>query len=118
MANAACGMNANPEVVRLEWLGTRESRFGRVDMVRLLDDEQDRSYAVDADGVLIASEIFPRASTERYCVQNEALGVERAVPEGDIFSVESLSRSIVSERYREAPSRAAATLWLRDHTCL
>ena len=117
VANAACGVHANAVVLTAEWLGRRNGRFGSVDMIKLIDEGEERSYAIDEQGVLMATEIFPRGADPGYCVQNEAFAVERTVPAGDIFSPESLNRSVVADRFRAAPPRPAGNFWLRDFSC-
>ena len=117
VANAACGVNANAAVLAAEWLGRRNGRFGSVDMIKLIDEGEERSYAIDEQGVLMATEIFPRGADPGYCVQNEASAVERTVPAGDLFSPESLNRSVVADRFRAPPPRPAGNFWLRDFSC-
>ena len=117
VANSACGVNANPEATAASLLPRRESRFGAVDMVQLLDPREKRSYAIDDRGVLVAAEIFPRDPAGLYCVQNEAVAVEAELPEEDIFSEKSLERSVVPERYRSAPDSPAANLWTSPFSC-
>jgi hypothetical protein len=117
VANSACGVNANPRVERLEWLGRREHRLGPVDMVRLVDPADTRTYAIDGAGVLLAGEILPRDSDALYCVQNEAVAVERTLPEGDIFSEASLARIVTPDRYLAPPVHPTGDLWTREPFC-
>ena len=118
VAAAACGISAHAPVRSLEWLGRRDSRFGPVDLLRLVDPENERTYAVSAEGILVAAEIFASDPQAAHCVQNEAVAVERTLPEGDFFSVESLARSVVADRYREPPEAAFADLWTRQLSCI
>jgi hypothetical protein len=117
IASSACGVASNAPVISLEWLGQREHRFGRLDMVRLVDPAQVRTYAIDRSGVLVAAEILPRDPSARDCLQNEALAIERTLPEGDIFSEASLDRIVTPERYRTAPPGPVGDLWTREPFC-
>lgn len=117
VAAAACGVSAHQDVLAAKWVGRRESRFGAVDMIELADSRDKRTYAIDDRGVLVAAEIFPSDGGRLYCVQNEAVAVESRLPEDDIFTEDSLSRSVVAERYRSAPATPSADLWLTPFSC-
>ena len=117
VAAAACGISAHAPVRSLEWLGRRDSRFGPVDLLRLVYPDNERTYAVSPEGILVAAEIFASDPQVTHCVQNEAVAVERALPAGNIFSAESLARSVVAESYREPPASASADLWTRLLSC-
>lgn len=116
VANAACGINTNASIIRIEWVDSRESRFGKVDRIRVVDDREDRSYAVNEAGALVAIEIFSNQSDSNHCVQNEAVAILDSLPEEDIFSPESLKRSVVPDRYRRAPA-PSGDLWLNGSKC-
>jgi hypothetical protein len=118
VAKAACGINSNLPIRSLEWLGRKRSRFGRIDMIRILDPADERLYAVDEAGVLVASEIFPRDAAAGYCVQQEPLAVERSLPAGDLFKAESLSESFAAEKMGDPPAAAAGDLWLGSRRCV
>jgi hypothetical protein len=75
----------------------------------------ERFYVVDRDGVLLGAEIY--ALRGRGCLQSEPLAVERSLPPGDLFSVESLERSVVPQRMRRAPQRRVGDLWTPGRSC-
>ena len=115
VANIACGLSRNAQLVSLEWLGRRDGPSGPVDMVRLTDPDNTRTYAVDGQGVLVAAEIFARAGN--VCLQQAPVAVENRLPEDDIFSEESLGRSVVPERMRGPLERPSGNLWLTEPSC-
>jgi hypothetical protein len=117
-AGAACGINSNFPIRDLEWLGRKETRFGPLDMLRLLDPADERIYAVDQAGVLVASEIFPRNKGSGSCLQQEPLAVEKALPAEDMFSEESLRKSFAAARFRSPPETYAGDLWLGTRRCV
>jgi hypothetical protein len=117
VAAVACGIAARAAVESLEWLGARDSRFGPVDLVRLVDASDERIYAVDSHGALVAFEISPRDAASRVCLQGEAVATAPTLPEDDIFSTASLARSVVPEVYRVAPMAPVGDLWTRDPSC-
>lgn len=118
IAGAACGIQSNSPVRALEWLGRKESRFGPVDMLRVTDPADERIYAVDPSGVLVASEIFPRDKAAGYCLQQEPLAVERSLPAEDMFSQESLRTSFAAARFQAPPEAYAGDLWLGARRCV
>lgn len=117
IARAACGINSNVELLRLEWLGRRESRFGPVDALRILDPAEERLYVVDEAGILVAAEIFPRDPAGDYCVQQEPLAVERRLPAGDMFSAASLRKSFAADRFRRVPTASSGEFWRGTRRC-
>jgi hypothetical protein len=118
VAGAACGISSNAPIRKLEWLGRKDSRFGLVDTIRILDSDDERIYTVDETGVLVASEIFPRDAAAAYCVQQEPLAVERELPAADMFSADSLLRSFAAERLHTPPKAAVGDLWLGARRCV
>jgi hypothetical protein len=118
VAHAACGINSNLPLRSLEWLGRKSSRFGPVETIRILDSTDERLYAVDETGVLVASEIFPRDPAAKYCVQQEPAAIERRLPAADIFSPGSLGRSFAAERFRTPPKAPVGDLWLGTRRCV
>jgi hypothetical protein len=118
IANAACGIQSNSRVIEMEWLEQMDSRFGPVDRIRIVDPADDRLYAVNAQGVLVASEQFPRTASGRYCVQTRVIAVDNHLPEEDIFSAASLSRSVVPSRFRSRGEEDQGDLWLSHRRCI
>jgi hypothetical protein len=117
-ARGACGINSNFPVRDLEYLGRRDSRFGGLDLLRILDPADERLYAVDDNGVLVASEIFPRDPAARYCVQQEPLAVEKVLPAEDMFSAQSLQRSFAASRFEAVPGSPVGDLWFGNRRCV
>jgi hypothetical protein len=117
-ARAACGINSNVPLRSLQWLGRKPSRFGPVDVVRILDPAEERIYAVDDDGVLVSTEIFPRDPAAEYCVQQEPLAIERALPADDMFSKDSLRRSFAAPRFETVPEAPTGDLWISERRCV
>jgi hypothetical protein len=118
IAGAACGINSNFPIRDLEWLGRKATRFGPVDLLRVLDPADERIYAVDQAGALVASEIFPRDKAAASCLQQEPLAVERVLPAEDMFTVGSLKRSFAAVRFQSPPNAYSGDLWLGTRRCI
>ena len=118
IAGAACGINSNFPIRDLEWLGRKATRFGPVDMLRVLDPADERIYAVDRAGVLVASEIFPRDRAAGSCLQQEPLAVETALPAEDMFSADSLRKSFAAPKFQSKPMAYVGDLWLGTRRCV
>jgi len=118
VAGAACGINSNFPVRNLEWLGRKATRFGTLDMLRVVDHADERLYAVDQAGVLVASEIFPRDKASGSCLQQEPLAVEKALPAEDMFSEASLQKSFAADRFQSPPKAYVGDLWLGTRRCV
>jgi hypothetical protein len=118
IAGAACGINSNFQIRSLEWLGRKSTRFGPLDRLRILDPANERLYAVDRDGVLVAAEIFPRDGAGGACLQQEPLALEKTLPAEDIFSAESLRKSFAAPRFQSPPKAYSGDLWLGSRRCV
>ncbi len=118
VAWAACGISSSFPIRDLEWLGRKETRFGPLDMLRVLDKSDERIYAVDRSGVLVASEVFPRDKGSGSCLQQEPLAVEKVLPAGDLFSQASLRKSFAAARFEAPPETYSGDLWLGARRCL
>lgn len=117
-AGAACGINSNFPIRNLEWLGRKNSRFGALDMLRVLDSGDERIYAVDRAGVLVAAEVFPRDEGTGSCLQQEPLAVEKVLPAEDMFSEESLQSSFAEARFQSPPKAYIGDLWFGARRCV
>jgi hypothetical protein len=115
VAQAACGISTARPIFEVTWLGAGPSRFGPVDRLHIADEADERFYVVDPDGILVGAEIY--GVTEPWCLRMEALAVERRLPEGDIFSEQSLDRSVVPRRYTFTPNRYEGDLWTPGRNC-
>ncbi|HEY0130615.1 MAG TPA: hypothetical protein VGB57_04350 [Allosphingosinicella sp.] len=118
IAGAACGINSNFPIRNLEWLGRKATRFGALDVLRVVDSGDERIYAVDNAGVLVASEIFPRGKGSGSCLQQEPLAVETTLPAEDMFSAESLHKSFAAARFQSPPKAYVGDLWLGTRRCV
>lgn len=118
MGDAICGIRSDKLVRRLEWMGRKDSRFGPLDTIRLISFQEERIYTVNSTGILVATETFPHESGLKSCVQTEPLAVETELPAADIFSVESLDRSAVPEKYRKGPEAPVGDLWSGTRRCI
>ena len=118
VAGAACGINSNFPIRNLEWLGRKATRFGTLDRLRVVDPADERLYAVDQAGVLVASEIFPRDKEAGSCLQQEPLAVERTLPAEDMFSEQSLRKSFAAPRFQSPPRAYVGDLWLGTRRCV
>lgn len=105
VARVACGINTNRRFSAVEWLGTIQTRFGAADRLRLIDDELIRQYDVSRDGVLLGTVFAVNRPGEPAVLTASAVAVKGDLPERDMFDVESLSRSVVPDRYRQPPRR-------------
>src|SRR6185295_8788282 len=100
-ARVACGVSAAKPIRSTEWLGRSKSRFGPVDHIRVTDDESIRAYDVADNGALVGGSIADPDGTVRLkLLQVEMLAT---LPGEDIFSKESLQRSVVPEQYKQRP---------------
>jgi len=86
-------------------------------VVRVVDEQNERFYLVDRQGVLVAAEYFPRAEGDRVCLQAEAIHVAPTVPSDRMFTAESLSQSFVGGEYRRAPEGPRGDLWMSNRSC-
>jgi hypothetical protein len=118
IANAICGIRSDRIIHRLDWVGRKESRFGPLDTIRVTDLLNERFYSVDPAGIIVATEYFSRDAGLKGCVQTEPMAIEKDLPAGDIFSVESLERSVVPEKYRSGPENPSGDLWSGSRRCI
>jgi hypothetical protein len=101
----------------MEWLERTDSRFGPLDKIRITDAADVRLYAVNAQGVIVSSDQFPRTASLRYCVLTRAVAVADQLPEDDIFSEASLERSVVPPRFRSPVEEDQSDLQLSSRRC-
>jgi hypothetical protein len=104
IARTACGIDTNTPFEEVEWLGKVRTRFGPADRVKVVAGELVRRYDVSREGILLGTVFTERAAGKAMVLVNWATGVERKLPEKDIFSRESLARSVVPQRYKRAPA--------------
>ena len=102
-ARVACGISAATPIRSAEWIARVKSRFGPVDRIRVTDDKNIRTYDVTDDGALVGGMIADLDGTVR--LEGIAAGLLSTLPEEDMFSKESLQRSVVPDQYRHRPAR-------------
>jgi hypothetical protein len=103
VARAACGISGMKPIRSAEWTGRGKSRFGHVDRLRVTDDDNIRTYDIADNGAIVAGTIADLDGTMR--LDSFALNLLSTLPSEDIFSMESLQRSVVPEQYKQRPSR-------------
>jgi hypothetical protein len=118
IANAICGIRSDKIMYRLEYLGRKNGRFGPIDTIRATELLNERYYGVDEAGIVVATEYFSTDAALKGCVQTEPLAIEKELPEADMFSVESLARSFVPEKYQRGPEAPAGDLWSGSRRCV
>jgi hypothetical protein len=118
VARSACGIDSNEDVTSIELAGETGSAFGPAETVRLFAGGKERIYVVDRDGVLLAAEIFATAEGNSECLQSAPTALERSVPEGDIFSEDSLAYSVVAPRFQRPPAGNFGDYWIGDRRCI
>lgn len=100
IARAACGVQANSRILSAEFVGQEDSPFGLIDRIELNDPQNVRTYAVAANGAIVGSTIELKDGT--VLLASKAVEMLEAAPQ-NIFTVESLSRSAVPQKFRTAP---------------
>jgi hypothetical protein len=118
IANAICGIRSDKILYSLEYVGRKHGRFGPVDTIRATDLLNERFYTVDEAGIIVATEYFSTDPALKGCVQTEPLAVEKTLPADDMFSVGSLERSFVPEKYRNGPEAPTGELWSGGRRCV
>jgi hypothetical protein len=102
-ARVACGISSAAPLRSDEFVSRGKSRFGPVDRIRVTDDEVIRTYDVADNGALVAATISDLNGTLR--LENWAVDLRPTLPSEDIFSKESLQRSVVPDQYKQRPTR-------------
>jgi hypothetical protein len=103
VAKAACGINANRPVRQSEYLGRIDGHLGSFDRVRLTDASDIRTYDVSGDGVILGVTYANVDKPSDVTLTMTTTGLDHALPDSDMFSPESLGRSVVPERFKAAP---------------
>ena len=103
IARAACGINTNVPFQAIEWQGRVQTKFGPADRIRIVAGDLIRRYDVSPEGVLLRTVFWENGPGEAQQLVGWAVGVEKALPDDDMFSRASLKRSAVPARYKRAP---------------
>ncbi|PAL21372.1 hypothetical protein CD928_13315 [Sphingopyxis sp. GW247-27LB] len=98
VAKAACGIEANTPILSARIEGKRESRFGPTTHLVIRDPNFIRTYDVDKNGALLGATISDHSGQR--LLTNWAVYLSSDVPP-DIFSKDSLGRSVVPERFKQ-----------------
>ena len=100
VANAACGINSNFPLQGAAWIGEIETPFGKAERIRMTDEHNIRTYDILSNGALLRAVYAENTPSQHIQVRQETLAVSNRLPDGDIFSAESLSNSVVADRYK------------------
>ena len=103
VAKNACGINASRPIRSSEYLGRQQGRLGDFDRVRLTDAGDVRTYDVSSDGVILGATYASVDKPEALTLTMASTGLDHALPDADMFSPESLGRSMVPEKFKVAP---------------
>jgi hypothetical protein len=95
VAKAACGVNANMPILSSRHLGKVKTKFGLADKIEITDKNQIRGYSVLANGALVEATITERGPPKKLRLSYCPILVSGKLPEQDIFTSESLKRSVV-----------------------
>ena len=104
VAERYCGIDADRKVVSISWLGQKDSKYGLVDEVRVVDEDGTFDYQVTAAGEVVGVTSTFRGSTVAVVV--EPMSFEHNVPAGNLFSRTSLATSKVAKAIQSQGSRA------------
>lgn len=92
VAKVACGVATVNPVLASRVIGPVSTKFGPATRVVVRDEQNLRYYDISADGILVNGAYATLADAPE--VINQAVAVERKLPEEDIFSEESLARVV------------------------
>jgi hypothetical protein len=101
VAGAACGINANADILAAELLGTVQTHFGKAQRVRITDANHVREYDVSKDGVLLRTTYRENRPGGALLVLSEVVKFERSVPDKTMFDKASLSKSYLTEYFEK-----------------
>ncbi|MDX8357145.1 hypothetical protein [Sphingopyxis terrae] len=99
IARAACGVQANSKILSAKVAGPRQNRFGRVDHLVVVDEENVRTYDIASDGAILGATITGRDGQKRLMMR-ATYYVAKAPSE--IFLPSSLGRSAVPANLRRS----------------
>jgi hypothetical protein len=112
----SCGIYDAPNVINVALLPQITGGGQRLDQVEVTDAKFVRLYAIDQRGVIVGSDWMATNGSAAPCIKTRALAVLSTLPEADIFSKESIGKSIVPSRYQSAP-RSVPELELSGRKC-
>ena len=98
-AKQACGISADREILSAKWLGQKPGRFGLIDQIEISEKKGSYVYSVGQRGEILGVTMTHRGDVSP--IVTEAVLVEYQLPAGDLFSKESLRRSIVPKKIRD-----------------
>lgn len=103
IAKAACGIDANKELIEKRYLGRSKASPVLADRLLLRDAKNVRTYDVASNGAIIGASIADADGTRRLITR--ALFLTKKLPYTDCFTQASLARSIVSEAAQRDASK-------------
>ena len=95
----ACGIYASPDGTSAIRLPSVESASGRLDRIQITDQKFVRDYAVTSSGVIMASDWNPKSGLQFPCIRSRTVAVVDKLPEGVIFSRQSLALQVTPQKY-------------------
>jgi hypothetical protein len=104
IANAACGINANIEILSAKKIGRIKTEFGIADGIEIVDAYQIRTYHISKNGILLAATIYGKQQDRPIFLKNWATHVDNALPSDNVFSKASLYKSFVPKRWQQSSS--------------
>ena len=99
----SCGIYDAPDVTNVELLPEIVIGGERLDQIRITDTKFVRQYAIDQRGVIVGSDWVAESGANAPCIKTRAVAVLSALPDADIFSRESIGKSVVPTRYQSIP---------------
>jgi hypothetical protein len=103
VAKSACGIDANQKILKARLLEEKITKFGVAKSIEIINDSERRTYDISDQGILLGATIRNIDVPESLNLVNAAMHVDPALPEQNIFSTASLSRSVVPVKFRQSP---------------
>ncbi len=98
----ACGVNLGRRPRLLEYVKHVSSKYGLLDVIHVVDDQDDRFYGISTAGVIITTE-YTSLKNDGHCLQGVTVELTDKLPQSDLFSEASLAETAVAEKYRSTP---------------
>jgi len=99
VAQAACGINTNFEILSAEIEGEVRTRLGKAKRIKLTDAQNIRVYDVSEEGVLLRSTYEENRPNGAVLIVAEGVKLDKSVPDPAMFDKASLERSYMPERF-------------------
>ena len=105
VAQSACGIDSNNQIVDAAYLGRFAGDYSMVDRIRLVDQSNIRTYDVSDEGIIMRTSYSAKGGETDRGLSSFARQVDHSLPSEDIFSEASLTASAVPDAYQKAPVR-------------